>query len=172
MQIDKRGDYYDTVTGEKHTINQIGIEPDSCWTRHVPFAGSKWDEDLEQWVQDIESIKEAAYKRVNVDRLKTVESGIEWNGHTWDSDETSRNNLIGIVVGVQAGLITADPETGIAITWRTADNQDIDLTVAELLSFAGVMLGHVNAQYQKSWDLKKQINSKAAVEDIAAIVWA
>jgi hypothetical protein len=122
-------------------------------------------------VESLEDTKSAAYQRINIARLKVVDGGVEWNGYIWDSDETSRNNLTGSISGFQAGLFAADPETGIVITWRTADNQDIELTAVELLGMAGAMLNHVNTQYQRSWVLKQQINAATTVEAVAAIIW-
>jgi hypothetical protein len=121
--------------------------------------------------EQLATAKTTAYKRINAARLKIVEGGVEWNGYVWDSDAVSRNNLTGTIAGYQAGLFAADPETGIVIKWRTADNQDIDLTVTELLSLAGAMLAHINTQYQRSWTLKQQINAAATVEAMAAIIW-
>ena len=125
--------------------------------------------DLEEKTEYLESYKKLKYKEINVNRENVIESGIKYMNYTWDSDEISRNNLIGAVLGFSAGILQPDSETGYVIKWRTSDNQDINLTGEELIGLSTAMLNHVNISYMKSWEKKSLINNCNSVEEINSI---
>jgi hypothetical protein len=110
--------------------------------------------------------KDAKVAEINAARTAAVDGGVKYGGHTWDSDSDSRNNLTGLVAGLQAGV----PLPG-GFVWRAADNNDVALTAAEVIEFGAAMLLHVNAQYQKSWVLKNQVEAATTAAEVEAIAW-
>ena len=125
--------------------------------------------ELKEKDEFLESYKRSKYNEININRKNTIESGIEYMNHVWDSDETSRNNLMGAVLGVSSGVLLPDSENGYVIKWRTSDNQDIDLTAEQLIGLSTAMLNHVNTSYIKSWKKKSLISSCNTVEEIDSI---
>jgi hypothetical protein len=110
--------------------------------------------------------KTVALFQLTDNRDAAIASGVDHAGHLWDSDERSRANLTATVAAVAAGI-----PLPAGFTWRTADNQDVALTSAELLALGAAMLAHVNTCYQRSWALKAEINAAASAAEIDAVVW-
>lgn len=99
-------------------------------------------------------------------RDEALAGGIGWAApdgavHRIQSDAASRDNLTGVAAGIAAGL-----PLPAGFSWRTADNIDVQLDQAGLLSLAGSMMAHVNACWRVSWAKKAAID---ALPDPAAI---
>lgn len=108
---------------------------------------------------------------INTWRENAIATGVIWNGYTWDSDRLSIANLASAVAAFQAGVPVP---TG--FTWRTQDNQNVPMAMADLVSLAGAMIGYVNSQYAHSWALKTAVDaitdtSAAGIAAIEAITW-
>lgn len=118
-----------------------------------------------------EQLKQQKNEYINQCRLEAIEGGFEYDGFFWDSDEISRQNLSGIVTSIAAGLPL--PE---GFIYRTKQNQNVAYNAQQMVALGATMLGHVNAQYAKSFALKQQLN-ELSVDDsefqdkLNAIVW-
>ena len=66
MHNDYRGKtYYETDTGERHDIINIGESPNPSWTEKVPKENSKWNGS--EWVADVEAVKEISWRKLEAD---------------------------------------------------------------------------------------------------------
>jgi hypothetical protein len=99
-----------------------------------------WNDTLEKRRADI---------NINVGRSVTLQEGVGWNGDNWQIDLISRNNILGVVTAINAGLW--DSET---VTWRNTANEDKQLTVAEFKELAKAVIEKVNQVYLDSFAAK------------------
>lgn len=119
-----------------------------------------------QW-RPADELRATKKAEVEIKRDQALASGIDWTApdvtvHRIQSDAASRDNLTGVAAGIAAGLPL--PE---GFSWRTADNVDVGLDEAGLLSLAGAMLAHVNTCWQASWAKKAEIDALTDPADIA-----
>ncbi len=119
-----------------------------------------------QWEIDLVLYRAAKGKLINRDRDSAIDGGVSCGVNVFDSDDVSRNNLTSTVAAVQAGV-----PLPAGFTWRSKNDQDVPLDAAGLIALAGAMLGHVNLQYQKSWNLKAQVAAAVTVAELDAITW-
>lgn len=115
-------------------------------------------------VDELQAIKKA---EIAIKRDEVLSGGITWTApdgmdQRIQSDATSRDNLTGTATGIAAGL-----PLPAGFSWRTADNIDVALDAAGLLSLAGAMLAHVNACWQTSWTKKAEIDALTDPAEIA-----
>lgn len=99
-------------------------------------------------------LSETAHAGINARREVSIDAGFLHDGHFWDSDERSRNNLTAAISGFAAGIPI--PEN---FTWRSASNADVLMDLPALLALGAAMLTHVNASYQVSWALKAAVEA-------------
>lgn len=81
-----------------------------------------------------------------------LDGGFFWNEIEWDSDESSRQNIIGVSTAIANGVPLPD-----GFSWRSKDNTDIKMSAAELISFVASMLSWVNHVYQVAWFHKENV---------------
>lgn len=98
--------------------------------------------------------------------LAAIFSGFEYDGHMYDSDDQSRQNIIGTATAVANGV--ALPQ---GFTWRTADNQDIPMDGPGVIALGAALLAHTQAQYSTSWALKAQIDAAQDNATVEQITW-
>ncbi len=146
---------------------------------YIPNApGNRHWREYQEWLSqgnvpeqqyDLQNLKTIKTNEINHKRKKFIDSGIECLGYTWDSDDISRNNLIGTLLAYNAGILKVDETTGYVIKWRTKDNQDVFLTPQDLTELSTTMLNHVNNAYLISWDSKNQITNCKTKDEIDVI---
>lgn len=85
--------------------------------------------------------------------------------HTWQADERSQALLSNAVNLAGAGVIPAP------VVWRTADNINVTVTLADLKAIAATIAAQTQAAYTHSWNLKAQVDAAAAIADVQLIVW-
>lgn len=110
--------------------------------------------------------KAAAHARISAARDDAIAAGIAWNSHSWQADDRSRALLTGAVAAFQAGVPIPQ-----GFTWRTADNQDVPMAMADLVGLAAAMLQAADAAYSRSWKLKAQIDAAQSIAAIQAVGW-
>ncbi|MBU1692287.1 MAG: DUF4376 domain-containing protein [Gammaproteobacteria bacterium] len=86
---------------------------------------------------------------INLDRAKALVAPVLFNGNTYDADDYSVANLTATVAAFNAGVPIPS-----SFTWRTSDNQDIAMTLPQLISLAGAVLTSRLAAYKASWAAK------------------
>ncbi len=114
-------------------------------------------------LSDLKSDKRA---EINTACLAAIDGGFEHDGHTFDSDERSKSNIIGTATGVTTGVPL--PE---GFTWRTHDNQDVPMDGPGVIALGASLLQHISAQYALSWDLKARIDAAESPQDLDQISW-
>lgn len=95
-----------------------------------------------------------------------IDSGFEYNGHTYDSDSRSRQNITGLAAALTAGVPL--PE---GFTWRDADNNDVPMTAQDVIALGAAAIQHVQACYAISWDLKAAIERKRSIKGLEDVQW-
>lgn len=100
----------------------------------------------------------ALVNRLRDDRAGT---GITFDGHRYDTDPRSRENLAGAVASVGGGGGLPD-----GFAWRTEDNQLVAMTPQKLAQLGRAVVDHVNACYARSWQLKDTIAASDDPESI------
>lgn len=126
-------------------------------------------EEVESHINPKPTLEEAKErKNAELTRLclQHIDSGFEFDGHVYDSDERSQTNIIGTANAVQAGLPL--PE---GFSWRTKDNQNVPFDSQKVIALGAALLAHVNTQYSISWWLKEQVAQATTVDDVETITW-
>lgn len=91
---------------------------------------------------------------VDSERTRRIAKGFTFEGNQFDTDDTSLRNLTATVSLLGVGSSLPD-----GFTWRSADNQNIPMDAAKLLSFGGQILNWVNSNYVASWTIKAELKT-------------
>lgn len=89
---------------------------------------------------------------------------IEYNGNTYDYDDKSRERL---AIARQA----LEDAGGGSIVWTTADNQRVEMSVADFAGINAMAAARSNALHVKYNDLKSQVQAAETQDALDAIVW-
>jgi hypothetical protein len=115
--------------------------PDRPDAQHVYVKGA--------WALDPALNKAAASVGVNATRDTQMFAGITYAGHVYDSDERSVSNLNATITLVDGGLVLPP-----GFVWRTQDNVNVPMAIADLKGLAQAMLLNAYALYAASWAQK------------------
>jgi len=85
--------------------------------------------------------------------------------HQFQADQRSQALISGAIVGAVAG-ISAPPSI-----WRSVDNINVPITIADLKAIGLAMVDQTNVAYEHSWALKAAVDAAATQADLDAIVW-
>lgn len=113
----------------------------------------------------LEELKQEKRVEINRARDNAEQSGFEYMGKVFDSDQVS---CIRISSAAQAMQYAQDDAT---ITWTTQDNSTIDLNKAQLMGLVVALAQHSNECHQKATALKAQIEACESKEELDKIVW-
>lgn len=112
---------------------------------------------------DIKLIRDNAKQVVNSQRDSLINSGVSFNGHTFQTDATSIMDMMGAIMA------------GIDTTWLTADNQQVPMTNADMIALGGAVAAHKESLVFKARVHKDNIESldtKADIDDyVATMSW-
>lgn len=100
------------------------------------------------WSGDIVSNK--ADKDINDQRDVDFDAGVTWDNKTWQIDLVSRNNIMNQLTAITSGIYT-----DANVTWRTADNTDVTLTVEQFKQLATAVNNRVEEIYTTSFTDKE-----------------
>lgn len=117
-------------------------------------------------IKTLDEAKSDKHAEITTARDAAIGTEIEYGGYAYDADSRSQSNLTATVAACNAGILL--PE---GFVWRTADNQNVPMDATALAGLAAVMLVQGNAAYQKSWQLKAQLDAAATVAAVEQIVW-
>lgn len=147
----------------------------------LEVTAEQWlKQDILRWVRDgnltsippdrpgpsLDDLKTAKISEINGACLAAIDGGFEHDGHTYDSDERSKSNIIGTATGVTAGLPLPD-----GFTWRSHDNQNVPMDGPGVIALGAALLQHVSTQYAISWQLKAEIEAATTPEKLETICW-
>lgn len=133
-----------TPSATQDVIELTPIQVNGVWTR-------QWS--LRDWTQaEIEAntasrIAEAK-SIIDAERDAAIASGVAYNGHTWHTDNTFLLELLGMILGYQAGMYTGTQSI------RTRENTVEQLDVTAIMTLAGLVGAHRKATYATSWAAK------------------
>ena len=133
--------------------NNATIEDKGEYYEVVEIPAPTLDEVKAQKISELKSIRDVK----EVEPIRT-DKGI------FDYDDKARDRLY---IARQA----LTDNGGGSITWTTADNERVDMTIADFAAINGAAAVRSNALHIKYNELKTQVNAAQTVEDVNAIVW-
>lgn len=93
-----------------------------------------------------------------------------WDGDTWDADEDSSNRIANALSMIREAKELGIP-TPTSISWRTADNKDRILTIAELTQMGASVFLAQQVVWGKQAQLKNAIEAATTKEELEKIEW-
>lgn len=163
------------LNGDSRTV--VEVQPtaqpaaDIIWeTAPVDNTGT-WEQ---QWASraftpyELEQYKLKRKAEINVERDSQISGGFSSSvaSKVIDSDERSRQNLIGTAVA--AVLDKVNDVNSMSITWRTADDSDVQLGRDDVINMALELLVNTQTIYSSSWSRKGAIDSMTTRTEIDA----
>jgi hypothetical protein len=94
----------------------------------------------------------------------------QWGGDTWDADEATSARIANALSMVREAAALGIP-TPPSIPWRTADNKDRVLTIAELTQMGAAVFQSQQVVWAKQAALKNAIDAAQSVEEVQAVQW-
>jgi hypothetical protein len=95
---------------------------------------------------------------------------VEWDGDLWDANEETSNRIANALSMIREAAAQGIP-TPPTIPWRTADNQDRVLTVAQLTQMGAAVFQAQQVVWAKQASLKNAIAAAQTVAAVEAVVW-
>ena len=118
----------------------------------------------------LEELKIAKRAEINAARDAAEQSGFEYMGKTFDSDQISCQRISCAAQAMQL-IAVAEGEPKPTITWTCQDNTTIDLTAAELQGLVAALAQWSNSCHQKATALKTALAAAKTAAEIAEISW-
>jgi|GEM_PF-881580 len=160
VQRDYRGEiYYSTESGEKITIEVIGVEPDNTMTLLAPLSDHhEWDG--ENWVLSLATAKELKLAELASRRYEVEVGGIEVDGQFIKTDDRTKTLINGAYSTAMAG------EVSDTINYKIDHNTWISLTNGQVISIALAISAFVQACFSAE---KVHADAIAALENVDAV---
>lgn len=140
-------DYFD---GEANKFVSIG-EPPSL---HHTF-----DYTTKQWIdpRSLDEIKAQKWDEIKSQRDQIEFGGFEFEGNVYDSDQVSKNRIMGAALA------------GIDQVWTLADNTTVDLTASQLQQLYAALQAHIASVHERGRIARQLINEAETKEEVEAI---
>lgn len=129
----------------------------------APFDGGSI---VPETVADLDSQKARRWAEVKVRRDLAIDGGVETPSGIFDSNETSRTNLLGAIQAASIAKAAGQPFT---ITWTMRDNTDVDLDADTLIAAGLTIMSFVDACHARARALRSEIIAAADETELAAI---
>lgn len=103
--------------------------------------------------------------RVNAWATRAISSPVAYGGNDYQADADSRATIAGWAAHLASGGVLPD-----GFVWRTADNQDVALTAADV---AGLNEAFVRRAYDvrvTGWAVKQQIDGTDIPDEVDALL--
>lgn len=114
-----------------------------------------------------EKSKESKRNEINTAREQArINEGAEYDDDLFDIDETSQSNILAQIK--VAELLNNAKATYI---YRSKTNQNHSFTVSQLQELGLAIAQKVNEIYQKSWELKAQVDDATTEDELNKITW-
>lgn len=95
-----------------------------------------------------------------------TDATVDYAGHTYQADVTSRGLLAAVVALAGAGQTMPD-----GFYWRSADNVNVPFGRTNIIELGQTMALKINTDFQKSIVLQAQIAACNTIADVQAINW-
>ena len=103
--------------------------------------------------------------RVTAWAARAISNPVSYDGHTYQADADSRAIIAGWAAHVASGGALPD-----GFVWRTADNQDVALTPAEVTARNAAFHASANDVRVTRWETKRQLDGVDDLDAAEAIV--
>jgi hypothetical protein len=129
-----------------------------------------WDANTRRWqpVPTLAALQLAKWQEVKRQRSAAEFGGVQWDGSTFDSDETSQRRIGG---AVQLATLALAAQQEFSIAWTLADNTVRVLSGADMIAVGLALGAHVAAQHQRARVLRAAIDAATSADELAAIQW-
>lgn len=128
----------------------------------------------QEWAQDgreLDRLKRQAENEITRARNNALSTlTADWDGDTWDADEATSARIANALSMVREAGALGIP-TPPAIPWRTADNKDRTLTIAELTQMGAAVFLAQQMVWAKQAQLKNAIAGAKNPDEVAAVRW-
>ena len=101
----------------------------------------------------------------DVARFSDITTIVSGNTYTWQADVESSSLISDSINLVSNGVISCPP------VWRTSDNINVPITIADLKNIANTIATQVNNAFTHSWELKAQADNATTLDELNAIKW-
>lgn len=159
----------DLVSGEfASTTDPVGkVLADDSTSLRAPTAG-----------EVLAAARLARWEYIKTRRQAALEGGVDWNGHRWDTEEDDVNRVSRTLTSWQRALSLPPEQQAMlpapvptAVSWTTADNEEVLLSVAELAMLDAAISLHTGVVFDTAKPLRAAINAAQTLEAINAVDW-
>lgn len=128
----------------------------------------------QEWAQDgreLDRLKRQAENEITRARNSALATlTADWDGDTWDADEATSARIANALSMVREAGALGIP-TPPAIPWRTADNKDRTLTIAELTQMGAAVFLAQQMVWAKQAELKNVIAAATTAGEVSGVAW-
>jgi hypothetical protein len=109
----------------------------------------------------LETAKGYRRDEVNSRREELLKAGIVFQGNTFDTDDRSIQNIMGVNTRIALGMVLPA-----GFTWRSANNLDVPMDNVKILALGASMAHWTDAIYNASWTHKRAIDALTTVDAV------
>jgi len=155
--------FFDTQTGAKCEITEIGVIPDSSWTTKTPIKFSKWNSASKEWETDLEQLKVS--RKLEAEKTAKVKrnGGFEWNGVFLDTDAATRSALKQAYDEIQA-------DNEMFFDWKKSDGKWITLDNSNAQAVKDAVRIYIQQLFTAERKACGEIDALTATEAVEAYV--
>ena len=122
-------------------------------------------------ISDLEIVKEERAALITISRNEALKNlTASWDNDTWDANEETSNRIANALSMVREAGALGIP-TPPAIPWRTYDNKDRALTIAELTQMGAAVFLAQQMVWAKQAQLKNAIEAATTEAEVNAVEW-
>ena len=140
------------------SIEQTDKEVITAWDGKMYFKG-------EEPSRPLDDLKLMKREEINKARDAAEQSGFEYMGKVFDSDQVSAQRI-----SMAAQAMALAPE-GTTITWTCQDNSTIELNAEQLVGLVVALAEWSNTCHKKATALKAKIKEANSEEELNKITW-
>jgi len=138
---------------------------------NIPGVPKPTIEDIESSISDEDVVKNIKVNKITSKRNEALKNlTAEWGGDTWDANEDTSNRIASALSMIREAKALGIP-TPPAIPWRTYDNKDRTLTIAELTQMGAAVFLAQQEVWAKQAQLKNAIDAAKTEAEVNAIEW-
>ena len=145
----------------KEATTHLGYVSHGNWCRvpDSPSADHEYDYTTHTWVdkRTLEDIKDARWEAIKLERTKLEFGGFEFEGNTYDSDQTSQGRIMGAAVA------------GVDQVWTLADNTTVELSATQLQQLYAALQAHIASVHERGRIARHLIYEGETKEEVEAI---
>lgn len=128
----------------------IGEQPDQYHT--FDYATKEWKSE-----QTIQQLKDTKWLELKKQRDTVEFGGFEFEGHIYDSDQTSQGRIMGAAAA------------GVDQVWTLADNTTVDLTALQLQQLYAALQAHVARSHERGRIARQLIYEAETKEQVESV---